>query len=92
MMRRMIGNMMAPMLRVMMKKPAHTLVSMLDKTDDHEYSCDDAYEVLDIYADLVSRGEDPSQVMPLVKRHLELCDNCREEFEAILVALEAVGT
>lgn len=92
MMRRLLGNMMAPMLRIMMKKPAHNLISMLNNTEEIEYTCDEAYEVLDLYAEIVSRGDDPGEVMPLVKRHLDLCDNCREEFEALLAALETVGT
>ena len=90
-MKRLIGGMMAPMLRIMMKKPAQNLLMMLEKTEEIEYSCDDAYELLDRYADIVAAGEDPSELMPLVKRHLELCDNCREEFETLLHALKTIS-
>ena len=63
------------------------ILRMLGKTQIEEYSCDDAHQLLDIYADMVSRGEDATAVHPLVKLHLELCESCREEFEAILLAI-----
>jgi hypothetical protein len=29
--------------------------------------------------------------MPLVQEHVEICGECREEFEALLVALRTTG-
>jgi predicted anti-sigma-YlaC factor YlaD len=34
------------------------------------------------------RDEDPAHLFPLVQRHLDMCPECREEFEALLAALE----
>jgi predicted anti-sigma-YlaC factor YlaD len=34
-------------------------------------------------------GLDRAQVMPLVQEHLEICGECREEFEALLASLRA---
>lgn len=34
-------------------------------------------------------GLDTARAMPLVHEHLRICGECREEFEALLVALEA---
>jgi predicted anti-sigma-YlaC factor YlaD len=34
-------------------------------------------------------GLNTSQAMPLVREHLEICGECREEFEALLLALGA---
>ena len=34
-------------------------------------------------------GLDVAQAMPLVQEHLEICGECREEFEALLAALRA---
>ena len=86
----MVGAMMAPIMRLMMARHIKRMLVMLDKTDDIEYSCEEAYAVLEIYAEFTSRGEDPSRLMPLVKRHLELCSNCREEFESLLAAMAVV--
>ncbi|MAG13833.1 MAG: hypothetical protein CMN78_04485 [Spirochaetales bacterium] len=67
-------------IRMMMKRPLLHLVL----TDKDEYSCEEAYEVLDAYADMSAKGEDVKKLMPLVKLHLDLCANCREEFQILL--------
>ena len=36
------------------------------------------------------RGEDAGHLMPLVQQHLDLCAECREEYEALLRVLEAL--
>jgi predicted anti-sigma-YlaC factor YlaD len=36
-------------------------------------------------------GKNAAQAMPLVQDHLERCDDCREEFEALLAALRALS-
>lgn len=67
-----------------------TLIArQLAATDEREYSCDDAYRLLDQFAEAVSRGEDVARLMPLVQKHLEMCRDCREEFEALLRILGA---
>ena len=33
------------------------------------------------------RGEDPTRLMPYVQQHLDMCPDCREEYEALLEAL-----
>lgn len=63
---------------------------MVAVTRDQEIGCDEAYAFLDSYADRVSRGEDAAALMPLVHHHLEMCPDCREEFDALLQAMEAV--
>jgi len=65
------------------------LVQATAATEEDEIGCDDAYEALDQFAEMVVRGEDPSTIMPLVQRHLDMCGNCREEFEALLRVLRA---
>lgn len=87
-MRRAMGRMAAPMIRMKVSKPMKSMLEMMSVTEDREYSCDDAYELLDLYADLAERGEDTTKLMPLVERHLDLCDNCREEFEVLLEAIK----
>lgn len=65
------------------------LIEMVDKTMDVEFSCEDVYNILDQYTELVYRGEDYAELMPLVEHHIEICPDCREEFEALLRILEA---
>ena len=67
----------------------HKLVRTLKNTSDEEYSCDEAFRLLDQYAELVQSGEDAANLMPLVQRHLAMCGNCLDEFETLLKVLEA---
>jgi hypothetical protein len=65
------------------------MIHMVDSTVDIEIACEEAYRLLDEYADMLLRGEDPQVLLPQVKHHLEMCMDCREEFEVLLGALRA---
>jgi hypothetical protein len=54
-----------------------------------EIGCDDCYEQVDQFADMLRSGEAPDKILPLVEHHLKVCGNCHEEFDALLVALKA---
>jgi hypothetical protein len=47
---------------------------------------------MDQFAEMVMRGEDVAHLMPLVQHHLDMCADCREEFEALLRILRASPT
>jgi len=74
-----------------MQMPAdiQKLMEMVENTQEVEFSCEDVYKILDQYTELVYRGEDSTQIMPLVEHHIEICPDCREEFESLLRILEA---
>jgi hypothetical protein len=57
-----------------------------------EYDCSDVYKLLDQFAEAVLRGEDIAPWMPLIRAHLERCPDCRAEFEALLLTLQAPAT
>ena len=61
----------------------------IEMTDEVEYTCDDVHRLLDQFAEAVLRGEDTARLMPLVRKHLDMCQDCREEFEALLRILRA---
>ena len=44
---------------------------------------------VDEFAEAVVQGKDVARLMPLVQQHLDLCPDCREEFEALLRVLRA---
>jgi hypothetical protein len=71
---------------------AQKLARQLAATDDVEYSCDDVLAVLDQFTEAFLRGEDVATLMPLVQRHLEMCADCHEEFEALLRILKSAAT
>lgn len=67
------------------------LVKMVANTNEVELSCDEVYVLLDQYTEMVLRGEDVSKFMPEVKHHLEMCGECKEEYEALYRILEATA-
>jgi hypothetical protein len=67
---------------------ALAVLRMVKVTREEEYSCDEAYELIDQYAEMVRRGQDVSVLLPLVYHHLEMCPECREELAALLRILE----
>jgi hypothetical protein len=60
------------------------LLQSLAMTDEQELSCDDVFALLDQFAEMVKRGEDTAEYMPLVQKHLTMCPDCREEYETLL--------
>lgn len=65
------------------------LARQLERTTEIEYACDDVHRLLDQFAEAVLRGEDVARLMPLVQQHIDLCPDCREEFEALMRILSA---
>lgn len=64
------------------------MLRALAMTEEHEISCDDVFAVLDEFAEAVDRGENVLLLMPLVRQHLDMCPDCREEYEALLRMLQ----
>jgi hypothetical protein len=65
------------------------ILELLTKTHDEEMDCEEVFEVIYQFVDAKVRGEDLSEVMPLILRHLELSRDCLEEYEALLRVIEA---
>lgn len=67
------------------------LVHMVFSTRADELDCDACFEQVDRFAEMMLAGKDATQAMPLVRDHLNRCRCCREEFEALLVTLQALA-
>ncbi len=65
------------------------LLQMVKNTDEVEISCDELFELLDHYVEIEARGEEAAHLLPLVKKHLDRCVDCHEEYEALLRVLQA---
>jgi hypothetical protein len=59
------------------------LLQTLQLTSEVELTCDEVFAVLGEYTEKAMKGEDVASVMPLVKQHLDMCPDCREEYEAL---------
>jgi hypothetical protein len=81
----------SPRARRAMKQTARLkgMIKMVGSTAEVEIACEEAYRLLDEYADMLLRGDDPGLLLPRVKHHLEMCLDCREELEMLLSALRA---
>jgi predicted anti-sigma-YlaC factor YlaD len=67
------------------------MVSGIITTRPDEIGCDECFEQLDRFVEMKLAGKNAAEAMPLVQDHLERCDDCREEFEALLTALRALA-
>lgn len=65
------------------------VLQAVSMTDEAEISCDDVYALLDQFTEMVKRGKDAAHLMPLVQKHLDMCPDCREEFETLLKMMNA---
>ena len=67
---------------------ARRLVEMIKQTQPEEFTCEEVFAQLDQFADALERGDDVSALMPMIRSHLEICADCKEEFEALLRMLQ----
>lgn len=64
------------------------LVQDILATQPEEIGCDTCFAKLDLFVEMILAGKNAAAAMPLVHAHLQHCAACREEFEALLTALE----
>jgi hypothetical protein len=67
------------------------LVRGIVTTRSDEIDCDECFEQVDRFTEMVLDGRDAAEALPLVEDHLERCKDCREEFEALMTALRAMS-
>lgn len=64
------------------------LAAQVASTEKVEFDCEDTYRLLDQFAEAVWRGEQTEPWIPLIRAHIERCQDCRAEFEALLEILQ----
>ena len=64
------------------------ILEILTKTHEEELDCGEVYDLIDQFVEAKVRGEDVSEAMPLIERHLDLCRDCLEEYEALRRVIE----
>jgi len=76
-----------------MKLSTETIRKMMTSvktTREVELTCGHCYDELDLFIEMKLSGKNADEAMPLVKEHLDRCAACREEYEFLLLALEAM--
>ena len=71
---------------------AQKMLSMLQKTQEEELTCDDIFALLDQFAEMAARSENVARLMPMVQQHLDMCPDCLEEYQALLNILNRTET
>lgn len=77
-----------------MKLNAKILKKMLRaviNTRNDEISCDECFKEVDRFIEMELAGTSPEVALPLVHDHLRRCKECREEYEALLEAIQHTG-
>ena len=62
------------------------------ETEEYEIDCEECFNLLDMYAELLIEGTDPAEIMPTVKQHLKQCNCCDRELEALMVMIQEAAT
>jgi hypothetical protein len=57
------------------------------RTDPRDVGCEQAMEMLHVYAELVASGEPAQERYPGIAAHLQACGPCGEDFEGLLAAI-----
>ena len=67
------------------------IVRSIATTEDDEIGCGECFHELDRFVEMKLAGKNAAEAMPLVQEHLNRCENCRQEYEALLDALKAIS-
>ena len=66
------------------------LLQAVSRTRDQELNCDECLGEVGGFAELTLKGRPVEDAYDLVQQHLQICDECREEFALLLNALECL--
>ncbi|GAB4460436.1 MAG: hypothetical protein Kow0070_16630 [Anaerolineales bacterium] len=61
---------------------------VLENVRKEELSCAEIYSKLDEYVECEIGCKDAAHVMPLIREHLDICQECCDEYEALLDVVE----
>ena len=73
------------------KEVIQKMMRSLHMTHQHELTCGECFNEVDRFAEIELSGKNHVEAMPLVQEHLDRCGDCRDEYEALLVALKAMA-
>ena len=73
------------------KQQIEALLGLISSTSDDALGCECCFERLAEFADAELTGRNLCEAMKAVRRHIESCPCCADEFQALLVALKGVS-
>ncbi len=72
------------------KKQIDGLMRLVGLTRDDEINCEQCLAVVAEFAEQQLSGKSISEGLQAVEHHLSICDECREEYEALLKTLDTL--
>ncbi|KAA0276833.1 MAG: hypothetical protein DPW18_09750 [Chloroflexi bacterium] len=63
-------------------------LKVLEQARAEDWSCTDIYARLDEFVENELKGVDAERIAPLIHEHLDICNECCEEYEALLAVVE----
>ena len=67
------------------------IVRAIAATRTDEVGCEQCFAELDRFVELHLAGKDADKALPLVKHHLEMCGDCKQEYEVLIEAIRATS-
>ena len=72
----------------MEKTKWQAFIEAILETAEDEIACEECFELLDSYVDLLLENPNAVDIMPAVEQHLKQCNCCTAELEAMLIMLD----
>ena len=74
------------------KEQIQTLVGLIVTTETDQLTCEDCFGQIGEFAEHALKGRELTDGMKVIQRHLEQCPCCRGEYEALIEALQELGS
>jgi hypothetical protein len=65
------------------------MIYMLASTREEELNCAQVYALLEQFSEAVLRRDPLTDLMMSIEQHLNVCPDCREEYETLLAMMKA---
>lgn len=63
------------------------MIKLILETGEDELTCDDCYQYIDQYVEMLERGESPCGILRQVEQHISQCHCCSHEMSALISVL-----
>ena len=61
-----------------------SIMGSIFSAEEDDMSCDDCFEYIDQYVEMLNAGASPQGVLKQVEHHLEQCHCCKTEMKALI--------
>lgn len=72
------------------KEAVQKILHVLENAREEDASCEEIYLKLDEYVEREIDKKDAALLMPVIREHLDICQECCDEYEALLDVLNRI--